>query len=110
MRSLRGPARVSSYSASRPARDDDHDPAPPVPARRVPASAPGSRRPAAAPRVTRQDLAACLGPLGLVQLVSVVRVHDRRPSVNVVLSPRRRTPPPAMDTAPPYSSRVGQAR
>src|SRR6266576_2519833 len=64
--SLRGPARTSSCGASRPARDDDHDPAP-------------------------------LGPLGLVQLVSVVRVHDGRPFVGEV-SPchpdDERHPPP----------------
>src|SRR5690349_18429021 len=101
--SLRGLARALSCRASRPARDDDHDPAPPAlalpaRARRAPPPAPGSRRPVAAPRVARQDLGSRLGPLGLVQLVSVVRVHDRRPFVYFALSPRRRIPSPAMDT------------
>src|SRR5207249_5811098 len=91
MWSLHGPARASSCGASRPARDDDHDPATPARTRRAtaltrraPAPAPGSRRPAAAPRVARHDLGARLGPLGLVQLVSVVRVHDGRPFVGEV--------------------------
>src|SRR6202035_3308400 len=113
MRSLRGPVRAVSYGASRPARDDDHDPASLAPALRTPAPAPGiSRRPATAPRVGRQDLRTRLGPLGLVQLVSVVRVHDGRPFVGEVfaVSPRRRTVPPAMDTPPPYFSRASQAR
>src|ERR1700745_2142548 len=103
MRSLRGLVRLSSCRASRAARDDDHDPAPPVlwlagPARRPPPPGPGTRRPVAAPRVARQDLGARLGPLGLVQLVSVVRVHDRRPFVYFALSSRRRIPPLATDT------------
>src|SRR5881396_2904172 len=104
MRSLRGSVRAVSCGTSRPARDDDHDPAPPAltrrtPAltRRAPAPAPGSRRPAAAPRVARQDVGARPGPLGLVQLVSVVRVHDGRPFVGEV-SPchpdDERLPPP----------------
>src|ERR1700751_3805254 len=103
MRSLRGLVRLSLCRASRPARDDDHDPAPPAlaltaRARRAPPPAPGSRRPVAAPRVARQNLGARLGPLGLVQLVFVVRVHDRRPFVYFALSSRRRIPPLAMDT------------
>src|SRR6266568_2501279 len=109
--SLRGPVRAVSCGTSRPARDDDHDPAPPALtrrtpalARRTPAPASGIRRPAAAPRVARQDLGARLGPLGLVQLVSVVRVHDgrlssvrfRRVTQTTNGIPRHGHPPPAL--------------
>src|SRR5690349_1696248 len=117
--SLRGPARTSSCGASLPARDDDHDPASPALARRTlalanrtPARAPGIRRPAAPQRVGRQDLGARPGPLGLVQVVCVVRVHGDRPFVGEVfaLSPRRRTASPAMDTTwPAFSARLSRA-
>src|SRR5262245_44056469 len=84
MWSLRGPARALSCGASRRARDDDHDAAPQASARSAPPPAPGSRCPAAALCVAHQDLGARLGPLGLVQLVSVARVHDGRPFVGGV--------------------------
>src|SRR4029077_17980715 len=103
MWSLHGLARAVSCGASRPARDDDHDPATPAPARRTLAPAPGMTcRPATELRVGRQDLPTRLGPLGLVQLISVVRVHDGRPFVGEVfaVSPRRRTALPVMDTPP----------